>query len=133
MRTRMRKLWHLARPLVVPTLLAVLAALMLWRPLEWWLQGQENYDREALQAWVREATVFERLPDLVASYLKLRDDQKDLEAKLQAATDKKVKWQLGMKLENFKNQVLENKRREILVHLKALGEPATKTYAGRLV
>ncbi len=123
MRLRVRPLWQFARPLLVPVVLLVLAVFTLREPVLYWLYGEEHFDREALREWLREATVFETLPDLAGSYAQLRERQEQLQR--QQPQDQEA-------LRAVENR-LRNKRDELTEHLKALGDPLTKIYPGRLV
>src|SRR6516165_7904808 len=62
-------LWRTLRPVLAPVVLCALVLLILREPLAWWLSGEEKYDQEALKEWVREATISQTLPELVAKYL----------------------------------------------------------------
>jgi signal transduction histidine kinase len=110
-----RQIWRYLRPLAAPLVVLALA-LTLWEPISWWLQGEERYDRHALKEWVLEAKTSTTLPELVS---KLLDANEQF---LHGQGDQKQKAE----------QQLVPLRQQILVHLRALGEPVTKMYAGQL-
>src|SRR5436309_13229899 len=62
-------LWRTLRPVLAPVVLCALVILILREPLAWWLSGEEKYDQEALKEWLREATISQTLPELVANYI----------------------------------------------------------------
>jgi signal transduction histidine kinase len=124
-----RRLWSLLRSGWVPLLLVGLAALLLWEPVTAWLEGDDRYDQEAMSEWVREARIYETLPELVAQLLVLRDKQKELDRKA-ASTDPGDRPSQS-DLDTAHRRV-ESQREQIDVHLKAMCDPVTKVYAGRL-
>jgi signal transduction histidine kinase len=110
-----KQLWRYLRPLAAPLVVLALT-LTLWEPVVWWLQGEERYDRHALKEWILEAKTSATLPELVGKLLDANDQY------LHAQGDQKQKAE----------QQLVPLRQQILVHLRALGEPVTKMYAGQL-
>ena len=108
-------LWRYLRPVLAPVILCALVILIVREPIAWWLSGEEKYDQEALREWVREATISQTLPDLVASYIALVQEVN--------RADPKLRKQLSTRL--------EDKREEVFEHLKALGDP-TKIYGRQL-
>lgn len=114
--------WRLLRAVVPPLLLCALVVLALWEPIGWWLAGEEIYDQEAIKEWVREARVFNTLPELIEQYLELEERYRQLRAR--------------PKVHRAEREALEHrrdvKREEIQEHLKALGNPPTKIYPGQL-
>src|SRR5262249_40204680 len=125
-----RRLWSVVRALCVPVLSAGLAALLLRPPLLYWLQGEGHYDREALTEWVREARVYQTLPDLAKELAELKDRYRDLEGKL-LSPDPDVARRANEELRTVK-PALGKKRDEIEVHLRSMCDPVTKVYPGRL-
>ncbi len=122
--------WRFLRAVVAPTVLAALVVLALREPLSWWLHGEEIYDQEAIKEWVREARVFTSLPELVRGYLDLAARRLQLNQQLSDLGPK----QRADVLRDLRalNEPLAMKREEIQEHLKALGNPPTKMYAGQL-
>jgi len=103
-----KRFWRYARTLAVPLLLWGLVAFFLYDPVNRWLEGQDSYDRAALEEWLDESRGFrETLPGLAADYLK----------KLEDAADKAG---------------ADVKREELREHLRDLADPPTKMYAGQL-
>lgn len=131
MRLALRKLWQFVRPLLMPVLLIVLAWFTLRGPVTGWLQGEQKYDREAMEEWVREAIVYETLPELAGSYLRLRQRQEQLTEEARTADDAR-QGRVRDELRALDTK-LRNKREEVLVHLKSLGDPSTKIYPKQLV
>lgn len=99
--------------LLPPLVLIALAVSSVYEPVRWWLRGQEIYDQEAMQEWLREARVYTTLPDLARQYLELVD----LPESHPIRQD-----------ENIYADRLQSKREEIREHLAALGNPPTKIY-----
>ena len=108
-------LWRYVRPVLAPVVLCALVILILREPLAWWLSGEEKYDREALKEWLREATISQTLPDLVANYIDLVQEVNRADPELRKRYSSR----------------LEDKREEVFEHLKALGDP-TKIYGRQL-
>jgi signal transduction histidine kinase len=108
-------LWRYLRPLAAPLLILALV-LTLWEPIDWWLHGEERYDRHALKEWIQESKISYRLPELVGKLLNLNE-----------------RWQQaeGSAKQEAEQQMLEQ-REQVRVFLRALGEPVTKMYSGQL-
>lgn len=127
---RIRRLWRFVRAVLPPAILAALVALVLREPVSWWLHGQEIYDQEAIKEWVREARVFTSLPELLRGYLDLAERRRHLDKQLGTAAasqrDQIKRDQRALQ------EPLALKREEVQEHLKALGNPPTKMYAGQL-
>jgi signal transduction histidine kinase len=102
-----------AQTLLPPLVLIALAVASVFEPVRWWLRGQEIYDQEAMQEWVREARVYTTLPDLVRQYLALVD----------LPETHPIRENEIVYLDR-----LASKREEIREHLAALGNPPTKIY-----
>jgi signal transduction histidine kinase len=129
MRRRVRNFWRAARPLLAPLLLVALAVVTLREPIDWWLHGEETYDQEALQEWLLEARVYQTLPELVGEYLRLHASQPELRRAVAAGGPEAARAREDLRR---LPQKLREKREEIDVHLKALANPPTKMYQGRL-
>lgn len=125
-----RRLWPFTRAVLPPTVLAVLVIVVLREPLSWWLHGEEIYDQEAIKEWIREARVFTSLPELLRGYLDLADRRWHLYEQLQVV-DPFQRDRIKRELRALQ-EPLALKREEIQEHLKALGNPPTKMYAGQL-
>ncbi|HZT79000.1 MAG TPA: hypothetical protein VFA26_02160, partial [Gemmataceae bacterium] len=113
--TDSRRLWRYVRGLAPAVLLWALVLVALRRPLQSWLQGEQRYDEEAVREWVEEARApRQTLPEMVEDYL-------DRTRAWSAAADRAAaEYRVALK------------REEIREHLKALGDPPTKMYAGQL-
>ena len=122
-RPRRAAAWRFARAFAAPLLVWLLVAVALRGPLETWVVGEDSYDRAVLQEWLDEARGFrETLPEMVGKYLaRVRRD-----AELRDAADGDLLRQM------LSREDLVVKRDEIKEHLKALGVPPTKMYAGQL-
>jgi signal transduction histidine kinase len=115
------RVWRYAQALVAPLAIWVLLGGWLF-----WLNTEGRYDRAALQEWLEEARNPEAtLPELAQQYVtrvrehaRLRHERPDGVQELDAITAR------------IRAVV---KREEIVEHLKALGEPATKMYPGLLL
>lgn len=121
MATNPAQLWSVIRPFLAPIFLCALVLLTLREPLVWWLQGEERYDQEALREWLREARVFQTLPELVQAYLALADRYQRLEKEEAPSSER-----------HATRQRMAEKREEIEEHLRALGNPPTRMYPGQL-
>jgi signal transduction histidine kinase len=109
--------WRYVRGLAAPVLLLGLFVAVLARPLTFWLRGDEEYDRAALQEWIEEARVFRRsLPEMVRDYVRDLDRARAADPGAGPDTD----------------LVLKAKAEEIEEHLKSIGNPPTKMYPGQL-
>jgi signal transduction histidine kinase len=124
-----RRFWSFVRALWLPVLMVGLAFLMLREPLVAWLQGDDRYDQQALSEWVREARVYQTLPELAEKLWELKDRYRDLEAGLQNP-DLRARPS-NDEVQAVKHQ-LDSKREQIEVHLQSMCDPVTKVYPGRL-
>ncbi len=122
-------LWRYVRGLAAPALLWAFVLFTLREPLRVWLRAEEKYDQEAMNEWIKEAPVFRlTLPELVAKYETELDSYASLQRQSQTdhgATQDQEKLFL-------KQITIANLRQAIREHLKALGVPATKMFAGQL-
>lgn len=118
------------RGVLVPVGLAVLMFLALREPIAWWLRGDDIYDQEAIKEWVREARVYQSLPELARSYLDLHERLRDLKAQAERLTGND-RFRLEGEIRPMQDR-FNLKREEIQEHLKALGVPPTKIYSGQL-
>jgi signal transduction histidine kinase len=127
---RRNRAWQYLRALAAPILLWALVFVALVPPLGTWLRGEDSYDQAALQEWLREAPAFrDTLPEMIEDYLarahrfadlRLGRVGGDLTAQEKLSAQEQAKGQLAVK------------REEIREHLRALGDPPTKMYAGKL-
>src|SRR5262245_1667062 len=120
---------RLLRAFWVPVVLALLAVLLLREPLVSWLQGEERYDREALKEWVQESRVYLTLPELVNGWVEQHKTWQELQARQQSPDPKQRPT--NDELQNVQ-RLLASSRTQIDVHLKAMCDPTTKVYPGRL-
>jgi signal transduction histidine kinase len=92
-------------------LLWILLGVLLVRPLQTWLHGDETYDEAAIREWIEETRIFrETLPEMARDYL----------ADLDRSDTSRDEYQLSLKQE------------KIFEHLKAMGDPPTRMYQGQL-
>jgi hypothetical protein len=124
------RIWLLVRALGVPILVTGLFFLLLREPLAFWLRGEDTYDQEALVEWIREARLYQTLPDLVGHLLDLKARHRDLEEKARSNNPASARPS-NDELRNAKS-LIDSKREEIRVHLQAMCDPVTKVYPGRL-
>jgi signal transduction histidine kinase len=128
---RRRVLGRYARALAAPVLLWTLLAVTLREPVRAWLRGENSYDRDVLQEWLEEARGFrETLPEMIESYLE-RGRRYALLRDRPAPADGEEARQLQLQ-QVLAEAALSVKRQEIHEHLKAIGVPPTKMYAGQL-
>jgi signal transduction histidine kinase len=108
----------------------ILVIVALREPLTTWLHGQDAYDQDVLEEWLKEARGFRQtLPEMIEDYLQRASRLADLRASAEQTT---ADWpNLDVALWNA-NQAMIVKREEIHEHLKNLGNPATKIYPGLL-
>jgi signal transduction histidine kinase len=125
-----RRVWLIVRALGVPVLVTGLLLLLLREPLAFWLRGEDTYDQEALVEWIREARLYQTLPELISHLLDLKERYRDLEAKARS-TDPATPRPSNDELRNVKS-LIDSKREEIRVQLQAMCDPVTKVYPGRL-
>lgn len=109
-------------------LLVLALAITLWEPVTAWLQGEGRFELNALREWIREGGSYKTLPELVRGYLKAYDDYLQLARKQPALP---APERFGGELGGAWSKVIE-KREEIQVHLKSLGDPLVKMYPGQL-
>jgi signal transduction histidine kinase len=109
--------------------MAALAFVLLRPPLAFWLEGEDRYDREALIEWVREARVYQTLPELVSGYVELKDRYRELETR--SRSDNPAERPTNDDLRTAK-RLMDRKREQIEVHLRSLCDPVAKVYPGRL-
>ena len=93
--------------------------------MRYWLDGEDSYDRAALEEWLDESRGFrETLPEMVADYAPSRADAGCAAAEPEAPDDADSGWAGAIDV--------AIKREDIREHLRALGIPPTKMYAGQL-
>jgi signal transduction histidine kinase len=128
----------------LPLLIVGVVLLTLREPLAWWLHGDQIYDQEAIKEWLREAHG-STLPELGRVYLELEKKKKEIKiqnerARLElkpaetpelAKANEEVLYQLSAAEQTHESR-LADKREEILVYLKSLGDPPTKMYPDQL-
>jgi signal transduction histidine kinase len=126
---QLRRVWSMIRALGVPLLVAGLLFLLLREPLAFWLRGEDTYDQEALVEWIREARLYQTLPDLVDNLLQLKERYRELEER-----SKNPDPALRPSVDELRalKPLIDSKREEIKVHMQALCDPVTKVYPGRL-
>ena len=108
-----------AWPILTPLLLGVVVFYLLREPLNYWQQGEQLYDQQAIEEWVREARVGSNsLPEMLDDFLK----QSEESSKSLQAGDALAKTKYDH----------DQKRLEIKEMLQALCLPPTKIYAGQL-
>jgi signal transduction histidine kinase len=113
-----RPLWRYSRVLAVPLLIfsVLVAALIL--PVLSWLEGEDEYDKAAMQEWIDEARNSEvTLADLVGRYVAAVNEYARLEADGASFLDRVDA-----------RERIEVAYVEIGLLLRALGEPVTKAY-----
>jgi signal transduction histidine kinase len=113
-----KRIWRYVRGLAAPVLLWVLFVAVLAQLLPSWLRGDQEYDEKALREWIDEARVFrDPLPDMVGDYL--------ARVRLARANDPEASPESDLRLRLGMERIEE--------HLRALGNPPTKMYAGQLL
>src|SRR5262249_24089396 len=128
--TSMRVSWQSVRALLPPLFLAALVIVFLREPVTCWLYGEEIYDQEAMQEWVREARNTKKMPEHAKEYPGLLAHERRLEKDVAAAHGERRD-----RLETARRIAQEEtgeKREEIEEFLKALGNPPTKIYKDQL-
>jgi signal transduction histidine kinase len=122
------RFWRYAQALTAPVLLWALVVFFLREPVNNWLEGEESYDKSALEEWLDESRGFrETLPEMASSYVYSRSELQ----RLQRPAASKTPDPLLDQRERAKSAVAV-KREEIREHLHALGNPPTKMYGGQL-
>jgi signal transduction histidine kinase len=123
--------WRYARALAAPAVVWCLLAAALAQPVRWWLRGEDGYDQAALQEWLQESRGFRSaLPEMVDSYLRRVHQEAELRrAPVPAEPGDEAALRLAREQVAAAVAVEQESIRE---HLKALGVPPTKMYAGQL-
>ncbi len=103
-----KQFWRYVRGLAAPVLLWSLFAAVLARPLQTYLQGDEQYDEAIVREWIEETRIFrDTLPEMAREYC---------QSIAQYPTDEFLRYR---------------KANRIREHLKSMGDP-TKMYLGQL-
>ncbi len=100
---RRRNYWRYLGPLAL-LLWAVAVLLIVWAPIVHWLQGEEQYDKEALEEWVQESRIYRTLPELIREYITLAREHSPEVAKKRAELSTQLK-SLADPLKVYKNQL----------------------------
>jgi signal transduction histidine kinase len=122
------RFWRYAQALTAPILLWALVAFFLREPVNNWLEGEDSYDKSALEEWLDESrSGKDTLPELMAGYARSRDEWRRLPRPSEPKTPDPIldQWERA-------RQAVVVKREEIGEHLLALGNPPTKMYSGQL-
>ena len=117
-----RPFWSYARGLLAPIVIWGLVVMVLARPVEAWLRGQDSYDQDALKEWLDESRgARDTLPEMVERYLKLHDEFQRRATVASSSIDPiLIEQDLSLKSE------------EIREHLRSLGNPLTKLYSNQV-
>jgi signal transduction histidine kinase len=129
-----RKAWRYSRALVAPVLIWVLLGALVLNPIYEWLRGEEAYDSAAMQEWIEEARNADAtLADLAAEYDHAARQFLEIRGRLDAprGDGEPAEGRLLLLAEQMKERVVV-KHQDVVQHLRALGEPATKMYPGLL-
>lgn len=118
-----RRIWNYLGP-IAALLLLVTLVLTLWEPISYWLQGEERYDREAIEEWIQESRIRNSLSEIVNEYLQAVSTYRSLAMSLPAN-------KRSDKLVLAKREVI-NSHNTLQLFLKSLGEPMTKMYRSQL-
>jgi signal transduction histidine kinase len=106
-----KQFWRYVRGLAAPVLLWSLFAAVLVKPLQSWLQGDDQYDEATIREWIDETRVFRStLPEMVRDYLRQLDAARE---------DPGEEFQLSKKAASIRE------------HLRSMGNPP-KMYLGQL-
>jgi signal transduction histidine kinase len=124
---QVRRVWLIIRALGVPILIVGLVFLLLREPLAFWLRGEDTYDQEALVEWIREARLYQTLPELVNRFLELKASYHQLQERAKDPRTRPSNDEL-----RTLQALIESKREEIRVHIQAMCDPLTKVYPGKL-
>ena len=116
------RLWiRYAWPMLTPILLGAVLFYFLREPLSYWRHGEQLYDEQAIQEWVREARVgAPSLPELLKEFLEFSRLSTEQLQSGQADSAANIRY------------IHEQKRDEIKEMLQALCLPPTKIYPGQL-
>ncbi len=132
-----RQFWRYARGLAAPVLLWGLFVVVLLRPLESWLQGDQRYDEGTIREWIEETRLpHDSLPEMARDFLnewdKASADAEHLQRPIHAERIQDYLEQLDLaRLDSANKLQLSVKRTKIEEHLMTMGSPP-KTYAGQL-
>jgi signal transduction histidine kinase len=123
---RRRWLGPYARTLIAPLVVWGLLIVTLREPIWGWLRGENSYDRNVLREWLTEARGFrETLPEMIEHYIPLARARADLEQRHKADPSLDFQWLKA-------REACYVQRENIGEHLRNLGVPPTKIYAGTL-
>jgi signal transduction histidine kinase len=107
--------------MAAPLLLGAVVFFLMREPLAYWRQGEQLYDEQAIQEWVREARIEPTsLPELLRDFLAKAAESS---AELKDATPATA---------GFLRQQHGDNRTEVREMLQQLALPPTKMYAGQL-
>jgi signal transduction histidine kinase len=119
--------WRFARPLLVPLLVWCLLVAALSQPVRSWLRGEDGYDQAALKEWLEESRGFRAtLPEMIETYLLRVHQDAELHRVPQSEPGE------GALAREQAGAAVAVERENIREHLKGLGNPPTKMYAGQL-
>jgi signal transduction histidine kinase len=116
----LREWLRLVWPIAAPALACSFLFVILQEPLRWWLKGEEIYDRQVMEEWIREARVgYKTLPELL----------RDLRRAAKEATRQLKEDPAGA---TRAIDAYAQKRTEVQEVLRAMAAPSTKVYPGQL-
>ncbi len=123
------RFWRYAQALTAPVLLWVLVAFLLWEPIHNWIEGEDSYDKSALEEWLDEARTFRKtLPEMAADYAQTRQELQQLPPP--PPHPGPFDPQVSQRGQVERTVAVQGE--QILEHLRALGNPPTKMYNGQL-
>ncbi len=118
-----------AQALTAPALLWVLVAFLLWEPIHNWIEGEDSYDKSALEEWLDEARTFRKtLPEMAADYAQTRRELQ----RLPPPPPHPAPFDPQVSQRGQVERTVAVEGEQILEHLRALGNPPTKMYNGQL-
>ena len=116
-----RALGGYVQALTIPALLWALVAFLLWEPVHNWVEGEDSYDKSALEEWLDEARSFRKtLPEMAADYAQSRQELQRLPPP--PAHPAAFDPQVGQRAQVERAVAVQGE--QIHEHLRALGEPA---------
>ncbi|MFM7151963.1 MAG: sensor histidine kinase, partial [Gemmataceae bacterium] len=127
------------RAFIAPAIIWLLLLAILVQPITQWLNGDEVYDRAALQEWIEEARISDStLSDLVLDYYRKVKKYLELAKPNESALPDEEAFgrDAGSSNPSLRRLDLAERlavaREDLFQHMKAIAEPPTKMYPGQM-